>query len=253
MKRLNIVVPFRARDAHLKIFIHAVRAYFARDKIDRDIPYSVLVIEQEQGAPFNRGALKNIGFQFGRHDSDYTCFHDVDYIPIWADYSWSETPVAIVWYGAESRPILMQQPKHRVVHDIERFSGGAVLTPNTLFEQVNGYSNDYWGWGYEDLDLKKRFEAAGITLGRRKGTFQPLDHDSEGYQSDGKPTPAAMANSQQYATRWAHGHIIAEQEGLKTVAFDVLNRRQLPEEDVVERPASWEMITVRLKARPPQF
>jgi len=252
VQRLNIVVPYRAREAHLKFFITHVRAYFARDKIDRDIPYRVLVIEQEEGAPFNRGALKNIGFQLGRDDSDYTCFHDVDYIPIWADYRWSETPVAIVWYGAESRPISMSQPANRVVHDLERFAGGAVLTPNHLFEHVNGYANDYWGWGYEDLDLKKRFQAAGITLGRRKGTFQPLDHDSEGFESDARPTPAALANQQRYAMRWPPGPAIAQPDGLKTLAFEVLNRRRLPEEELVERPALWEMVTVRLKTNPPQ-
>jgi hypothetical protein len=140
MKRLNVVVPYRAREQHLAIFVQMVRAYFARDKLDREIPYRVLIVEQENGLPFNRGALKNIGFVLGREASDYTCFHDVDYIPVWADYSWSDAPVGIVWHGAENRPIRVNRPDRGVRHDLANFYGGAALTPNDLFAQVNGYT-----------------------------------------------------------------------------------------------------------------
>jgi hypothetical protein len=250
-KRLNIVVPYRARETHLKIFVQMVRSYFARDKVDCDIPYQVLVIEQETGLPFNRGALKNIGFLLGRDSSDYTCFHDVDYIPVWADYSWSDSPVAIVWYGAESRPIRVSHRDRGVRHDLNNFFGGAALTPNQLFAQVNGYTNAHWGWGPDDLDLKHRFTAAGIVMGRRKGTFQPLDHDSEAYELDGSPSAAARVNLKQLRDRWEEGATVPE-DGLKNLAFKVLNRRKIPEGAVAERPASWEMITVRLEMKPPQ-
>jgi N-terminal region of glycosyl transferase group 7 len=66
---------------HLRYFVPALRAYFARDKLDRDIPYRALTIEQEPGLPFNHGALNNIGSLIGRGGCDYTCFHDVDYLP----------------------------------------------------------------------------------------------------------------------------------------------------------------------------
>jgi glycosyl transferase family 7 (putative galactosyltransferase) len=250
VKRLNIVVPYRDREAHLNVFVRHLRAYFARDKIDKDIPYRVLIVDQENGLPFNRGTLNNIGFVLGRNDSDYTCFHDVDYLPIWADYSWSDTPAAIVWHGAESRPISVVQPKRRVVHDLEGFYGGVVLTPNALFEQVNGYANTYWGWGYEDLDLACRYDSAGIGFARRKGTFQPLDHDNAGYNLDGTQTPAARANEQQFTDRWASGPA-SQAEGLQTLAFDILGRGLLSEGPVVERPATWEIVKVRLKMTPP--
>ena len=48
-KRLNVVVPYRDREAHLNVFVPLVRAYFARDKIDKDIPYRVVIVEQEKG------------------------------------------------------------------------------------------------------------------------------------------------------------------------------------------------------------
>jgi N-terminal region of glycosyl transferase group 7/N-terminal domain of galactosyltransferase len=247
--RLNIVVPYRAREAHLNIFVQMVRAYFARDKVDRDIPYSALIIEQENGLPFNRGALKNIGFVLGKESSDYTCFHDVDYIPVWADYSWSDVPMAIVWYGAESRPIRLSHRDRGVRHDLNKFYGGAALMPNELFEKANGYTNANWGWGPDDLDLKHRFGAIGVEMGRRKGTFQPLDHDSEAYELDGSPSAAAQVSLKQLKDRWELG-IDAPDDGLSNLRYQILDRRKIPEGPVVERPATWEMVKVRLEKPP---
>ena len=82
MKKLAIIVPYRDREVHLKQFIPHLRAYFARDKMDKRIDYRVMIVEQEPGYQFNRGALKNIGFLLLESDADYTCFHGVDYLPI---------------------------------------------------------------------------------------------------------------------------------------------------------------------------
>ncbi|HLH48947.1 MAG TPA: galactosyltransferase-related protein, partial [Roseiarcus sp.] len=182
--------------------------------------------------------------------SDYTCFHDVDYIPVWADYTWSDTPVALVWYGAETRPIRLSHRDRGVRHDLNQFYGGAALTPNDLFEKANGYTNANWGWGPDDLDLKHRFGAIGIEMGRRKGTFQPLDHDSEAYELDGQPSAAARVNLKQLKDRWELG-LDTPDDGLSNLRYRILDRRKIPEGPVVERPAKWEIVTVRLDMKPP--
>lgn len=251
MKRLNIVVPYRAREAHLKAFVPHLRAYFSRDKVDRDIPYRVLVIEQENGLPFNRGAMKNIGFQLGRDESDYTCFHDIDYLPIWADYTWVDVPTPLVWHGAKLRHVAPGRSDRAITHTLEQFYGAAVLVPNALFERVNGYANIFWGWGFEDTDLHDRFVEAGIALGRRKGSFFPLDHDNEGYQLDGNPSLTALRNELLYKKRRQEKRLVHE-DGLSSIAYEVLDRRVIPEGPEPERPASWEIVTVRLNMQPDQ-
>ena len=90
---------------HLKRLLGHLTMYFTRDKLDSTIPVRLLVIEQVGTMPFNAGALRNAGFLLAERSSDYTCFHDVDYLPIWADYSIPDQPSCIVWYGAEARPI----------------------------------------------------------------------------------------------------------------------------------------------------
>src|ERR1043165_5376889 len=171
MKKLAIVVPYRAREAHLKAFVPALRAYFTRDKLDCEIPYRVLIIEQSSDLPFNRGALRNIGFELACAETDYVCFHDVDYLPIWADYSWSDFPIRIIWHGAETSAIAPGRSHLVAIHDPATFFGGVVLMPNSIFSQVNGYANSYWGWGYEDNDLRKSLTTCGIHGGWRQWTF----------------------------------------------------------------------------------
>ena len=138
----------RDRPAHLARFTEHVAAYFERDKADRHIPYRVLIVEQLDALPFNLGALRNIGFTLGAAASAYTCFHDLDYLPIWADYTWCEAATPLVWYGAESRPVAPGRSPNRVGHTLDSFWGGAVLMPNAAFAAIDGYSNGYWGWGW---------------------------------------------------------------------------------------------------------
>jgi hypothetical protein len=173
MRRLNVVVPYRNRETHFRQFVSHVRAYFARDKADRNIPYRVTIVEQEPGLPLNAGALKNIGFSLGNEETDYTCFHDIDYLPVWADYSWVEQPTPILWHGAETRPIAPGRSPARVKLNLEKFFGGVVLVPNDVFLRAGGYSNDYWGWGYEDVDLRTRFDVARIGIGGGKAPSRP--------------------------------------------------------------------------------
>jgi len=256
MRHLTIVVPYREREAHFKQFVPHLKAFFTRDKAHREIPYRVLFVEQEQGLPFNAGALRNIGFALARGGGDkasfeagYTCFHDIDYLPLSADYTWTDVPAPIAWYGAETRPVATGATSWRVANSPEGFFGAVVLTPNEMFSRVNGYSNEYWGWGWQDLDLKARYVASGITPGRRRGTFLPLDHANRGFLLDGKAAPISIINQRIYDEKWAAGGR-TEDDGLSSLRFDILDRREIDIAIHTERPASWEIVTVRLHMQP---
>ena len=53
-----IIIPYRNRKEHLKLFIKDVIPLF--EKYLK--PFKVVVVEQEEGKLFNRGMLLNIGF-----------------------------------------------------------------------------------------------------------------------------------------------------------------------------------------------
>src|SRR5689334_12088754 len=128
-KRLAIIVPYRDRPDHLDEFLPHIAAYFEQDERTKDIPISVHVVEQLGQAGFNGGKVKNCGYVLAREVADYVCFHDVDYLPISADYSWSDRPARLCWHGLTLR------------ENYESFFGAVVLMPNACFEALNGYPN----------------------------------------------------------------------------------------------------------------
>ena len=81
-RRLAIVVPYRDRAEHLSQLLPHFQTYFQRDKLDSFLKVSFHVVEQAGTGPFNLGKVRNCGYMLSRDDSDYTCFHDVDYLPI---------------------------------------------------------------------------------------------------------------------------------------------------------------------------
>ena len=126
-RRLAIVVPYRDRAEHLSQLLPHFQTYFQRDKLDSFLKVSFHVVEQAGTGPFNLGKVRNCGYMLSRDDSDYTCFHDVDYLPIWADYSWTPTAARLIWHGL------------RLPEDPEYFFGAANLFDNSVFEKLNGF------------------------------------------------------------------------------------------------------------------
>ena len=86
--KLGVIVPYRKRPGHLRKFQESIESYL------KDQDYELIVVEQSDDLPFNRGKLLNIGFQQAiRKQCDYVVFHDVDMLPIDVDYSYSDVPI----------------------------------------------------------------------------------------------------------------------------------------------------------------
>jgi hypothetical protein len=215
--RLAVIVPYRDRAEHWRRFLPHLISYFRRDKLDAARDPILLAVEQDDALPFNRGLLLNAGFLLAEPFCDYACFHDVDYLPLWADYAMPDRPTRIVWWGMHERPIRLGRDD--LVGNAPRSGLGTVaLFPNAQFRAVDGYSNRYRGWGFEDTDLAERCARLGIPVGQRDGTFLPLDHDSAGHDDEGEKSAAWLANEARFqaaAARYPEGGPIAE--GLSTL------------------------------------
>lgn len=144
--KLGVIIPYRNRYEHLKIFKKEMCEYLDKNGYD----YELIIIEQDDAKLFNRGMLLNIGYKYAKKlKCDYIAFHDVDMIPVDVDYSYSNKPIHLA-----TDFILENEEKRREV--FEEYFGGVTLFPSEDFEKINGYSNKYWGWGYEDTDLLLR-------------------------------------------------------------------------------------------------
>ena len=140
--KLGVIVPYRDRKKHLDEFIPAIKAKLKRDKI----PYELIIVEQADDKPFNRGKLLNIGVEKAIElKCTYVALHDVDMIPVDADYSPIDRPTHL------ATKFISNHGEKRIIFD--GYFGGVTLFSILDYQKVNGYSNEYWGWGYEDDDL----------------------------------------------------------------------------------------------------
>ncbi len=145
-KKLGIIVPYRNRPEQLELFKKRITKYLNR----HSIPFELIIVNQDDAKLFNRGMLLNIGFKYAEElDCDYVVFHDIDMIPLHVDYSYSDFPVHLATGFKENK-----DEKPRDIFD--EYFGGVTLFPMKDFKKINGYSNKYWGWGYEDDDLRLR-------------------------------------------------------------------------------------------------
>lgn len=161
-EKLAIIVPYRDREDHLKKFIPSIESCDFLDGID----YEILIVEQEEGKPFNRGKLLNVG-AIQCHTASYYCFHDVDMIPLVSDYSYVPNPTHL---AAEAEQFGFKLP-------YQGYFGGVTLFDKHSFIKVNGYSNDYWGWGAEDDDIMFRCVIKEIKAARKNGRYRSLSHE----------------------------------------------------------------------------
>ena len=92
MHKLGIIVPYRDREEHLKKFVPHIK-HFLSNKID----YKIIIVEQTHEKSFNRGMLRNIGFDILKNECQYFCMHDIDMLPINddCDYSYNEGVVKL--------------------------------------------------------------------------------------------------------------------------------------------------------------
>lgn len=152
-----VIVPYRDRAIHLKVFAPAIKNY-----LDCDL----LIVEQADDKPFNRGALLNVGF-IEANPPYYYIFHDVDMIPINADYSYPENPTHIATQCSQFN-YMMPYPE---------YFGGVNLFTHKQFTTINGFVNNLKGWGAEDDILRESVIRKGLKIDRRLCKFESLHHE----------------------------------------------------------------------------
>ncbi|MFO1024018.1 MAG: galactosyltransferase-related protein [Acetobacteraceae bacterium] len=190
-KRLGVVVPYRDREQHLAEFLATVPSFLSESPRCEHVTARILIVEQVPGKPFNRGSLCNVGARILGDSVDYICLHDVDTLPIDADYSWPEQPSMIVVHGLKFGAELAR-----------KLFGTVVLIQQAQFIAANGFSNEYWDWGFEDVDLRERLLRCGFRPGHREGTFRSLPHPDLGSNPDGTPSEQFKVNQAIYLARW---------------------------------------------------
>ncbi|XP_064612904.1 beta-1,4-N-acetylgalactosaminyltransferase bre-4-like isoform X2 [Liolophura sinensis] len=199
--RVAIIIPYRDREAHLKVFLQHMHKFLQ----DQQLDYGIYVIELAMPTKFNRAMLMNIGFVEALKLYDYQCFvfHDVDLIP--------EDERNI--YSCPEQPRHMSAAVDTMGYRLpyEAIFGGVSALTKDQMKNVNGFSNKFFGWGGEDDDMHNRIVAKGYKIIRypiKVARYKMLSHKKD------KANPERMGLLYQGRKRFAS-------DGLNSLKYKV--------------------------------
>ncbi|CAG2223691.1 Beta-1,4-galactosyltransferase 5,Beta-N-acetyl-D-glucosaminide beta-1,4-N-acetylglucosaminyl-transferase [Mytilus edulis] len=179
-QKVAILIPYRDRDKGLLTLLNNVLPRIHRQQIE----FGIYVVEQIGGELFNKGVLFNAAFKYAMAEYTYDCvvLHDVDII--------SEDDRNFFTCGYHPRHLAVKVEQFNYTIPYADFFGGISNMPPNIFEQINGFSNQYEDWGLEDDDLYRRLTVAhGLKIERPLANVstcasvhhsRPHKHDKKG-------------------------------------------------------------------------
>lgn len=181
---------------------------------ERNINYTLIISEQEEGLLFNKGLTFNCGFLMAYKRCDYFIFHDIDMFPVSLNNSYSYPYDAPQHLVASSQLWIMDK-------DI---AGGVLSMTNEQFITCGGYSNAFWGWGFEDDDIFFRMKNMGYRMTRLSlsaGNYSVVEHDRHTYEDLLENEQTIVSHAYSLLSR--EGHVEYEKEGVKSVNASLLS------------------------------
>ncbi|XP_075719011.1 beta-1,4-galactosyltransferase 1 [Rhinoderma darwinii] len=211
LQKVALIIPFRKRDEHLKYWLHYLHPILQRQQLD----YGVFVINQDGDATFNRAKLLNIGYMEALKEYDYNCFvfSDVDLIPmddrnIYKCYS-------------QPRHLSVSMDKFGFGLPYNQYFGGVSALSKEQFKKINGFPNNYWGWGGEDDDIYNRIASRGMSISRPDaitGKCRMIRHER-----DAKNDP----NPQRFDLI-SHTRQTMNSDGINSLKYNVVKTEKFP-------------------------
>uniref|UniRef100_A0A4W5KIN9 Beta-1,4-galactosyltransferase n=1 Tax=Hucho hucho TaxID=62062 RepID=A0A4W5KIN9_9TELE len=156
LQKVALIIPFRLRDNHLKFWLYYLHPILQRQQLD----YGVYVINQDGDNTFNRAKLMNIGYVEALKEYDYDCFvfSDVDLIPMDDRNTYK--------CFSQPRHLSVSMDKFGFKLPYNQYFGGVSALSKEQFLKINGFPNNYWGWGGEDDDIFNRVSSREMSISR---------------------------------------------------------------------------------------
>eukprot|EP00940_MAST-03C_sp_MAST-3C-sp2_P001967 g1967.t1 len=211
---IAIVVPYRDRASHLAEFLsYMTRVLGMNSRIRSEqcesiqerssssisgfdgssgkssIEFEIIIVEQDNALPFNRGWLMNVGYHLATSNrfiggegkswspADIVIFHDIDILPSGEMVMFYATPPPVHNALHMINPMWSKGPRLMF-----SYYGGINSFRSEDFLSINGFPNDLFGWGLEDDCLRQRAALRTPypleTLRPLHGQFSFLPHTS---------------------------------------------------------------------------
>ena len=207
---LCIIIPFRDhandinsqgsnRENNLKEWLQYMSRFLSLET-------NIYVVEQSKEGIFNKGWLFNIGYNESNGHCDYLVLHDVDQIPLDKenDYLFRETPTKLIY----------ETTRNNHIRKLSRYNvGGALMITRQKYQEINGYSNKFGGWGREDDNMALRLQKHGgyDSLPPKIGRYKELKH----------PRVMGLDDNEQFKKNVANTHDFVS--GLSDLKYEIIS------------------------------
>jgi hypothetical protein len=200
------LVPYRARDVQtfrreeVQKMIINIKAHF----IKNNIPYKIVIAEQNDNEKFNRGFLINTAFL----EAQKMKLTDEKYFHFNVDYTFNlerEFPNEIKTLTTGF--IDLHRPPFPVL-------GAACVFDGPSYSKINGFPNDLIGWGGDDWAIHNRIVSKGIPIQTPRGLF------NSGYVVEGPKQIIADISNNFKNMQFAKRNDI-DTNGLTTCIYDI--------------------------------
>ena len=140
--KLSVIIPYKNRETELQLFLKNFRKTY-----DVYFDYKIILCDQDDNNDFCRGQLINTGVKYiiekkkNEIDKSKLLITDVDLL-------YKKIQLDII------------KPQNYKLYGIKNLQlsagGGSFICSQKSFIESNGFSNKYFGWGSEDLDITYR-------------------------------------------------------------------------------------------------
>lgn len=194
--------------------------YFMNRLLKPICDYEIIIVEQSKDYEFNIGKLKNIGFDYLNKNSkkkfDNYIFCDIDSLPdsnlIEYYFKITDGLNALGTYGTRYDTSIKLP-----------FVGACISCTKSVYEKINGFSNVFWGWGGEDVNLLFRLKSTNTVLYKnKKGSiidFEEINFKKKSMEEKGKETKTERENLQYEKN---YNYKTFNYDGLKTLDYNIL-------------------------------
>ncbi|XP_063295049.1 beta-1,4-galactosyltransferase 3 isoform X1 [Pelobates fuscus] len=210
--RTAVIIPHRNRETHLRHLLYYLHPFMQRQQLQ----YGIYIVHQSGNSTFNRAKLLNVGVKEAMKDEDWDCLfvHDVDLIPENDHNLYTCDP-----WSPKHASVAMNKFSYSLPYP-QYFGGVSALTPDQ-YMKMNGFPNEYWGWGGEDDDIATRVRLAGMKISRPPisvGHYKMVKHKGDSGNEENPHRFDLLIRTQRMWT----------QDGMNSLAYKLLSKELEP-------------------------
>ena len=196
----------------------------------------VVIVEQTEGKPFNRGKLLNVVFKEYEDECKYIITHDVDINP--------KKKAIIELYNGEVDDNVF---KGILTSPCDTLAPIFKTNIKNLFV-INGFPNNIWGWGVEDKAIQNRVEFYKLNIEKNlKNPKDKVGANNEVFQSYFKAFNDINDRDRRFESKhhklhyimWKHLSDIEKEKciignGINSLTYKLV-KKEIIEEGVIEK------------------